>query len=90
MNNQCILKRFNFIFKPKENQRFKEELNIKLASHRKIELEYDKYYRILDHLEKKYKSDPSLISLDAEYKILDILDDYISENIGLMKRNLEF
>ena len=89
MNNQSILKRVNFIFKPKENQRFKEELNIKLASHRKIELEYDKYYRILDHLEKKYKSDPSLISLDAEYKILDILDDYISENIGLMKRNLD-
>ncbi len=90
MNNLSILKRVNLVFKPKENRRFKEELKTKLASFKKIELEYDKYHQINDYLEDKYESDPSLISLDAEYKILDILDDYISENIGLMKQNSDF
>jgi len=88
MNNLNLVKKLSLFLNPREKKRFQDELNKKESTYQEMVKVLNNYWSIRDDLESRYKSDPSQEALNAEYKILNMLDEYIRENKNLFQQNL--
>ena len=88
MKNQNLSKKLKRILKPQDNKEYKEKLSKKEARYHGMQRAFNRYWTISDELERRYESDPSQKALNAEYMILELLEDYISENKYLFQHDL--
>ncbi len=88
MKNQGLAKKISLILKPKENKSFRAELKEKEDIYQIMQAAYNKYWLVNDRLEKNYQTDPSQKALNAEFKIFEIIDEKIEDDVNLIHENL--